>query len=208
VRAALSRAVPFVAVLAAAVPAAATAAPAAEPGERMLDRGDDARAQQDLGMRPSDAPGGGTPLPGAQRGGPADDAGAGAYPIDGPHHYGEGFGARGGSHQGQDVMADCGTPLRAVRDATVRRVATEAAAGRYVVLHDPDSGADYVYMHMSAVDVASGDRLRSGERVGEVGRTGDATACHLHFERWTGPGWYAGGHAKDPLPFLRSLTAS
>jgi len=209
VRAALSRAVPFVALLAAAVPATAAAAPADEPAERTLERGDDVRAQQDLGMRPSDAPGGETPLPGAQPVPAADDGvDAGTYPVDGPHHYGDGFRDRGGSHQGQDVMAPCGTPLRAVRDATVRRVASEAAAGRYIVLHDGASGEDYVYMHMSAVDVATGDRVADGEKVGEVGRTGDATACHLHVEEWTAPGWYDGGHAKDPVPFLRSLAAS
>ena len=134
---------------------------------------------------------------------PAPDA----YPVDGAHTYGDGFGDRGG-HKGQDIMADCGTPLRAVKDVTVRRVATEAAAGRYVVLHDGDSGEDYVYMHLSAVDVAAGDAPRAGEKVGEVGQTGDATACHLHFEEWTEPGWYAGGHAKDPLPLLRSLGGS
>jgi murein DD-endopeptidase MepM/ murein hydrolase activator NlpD len=140
---------------------------------------------------------------------PADPAPAAAptYPIDGAHTYGDGFGDRGG-HKGQDIMADCGLSLRAVKDVTVRRVATEAAAGRYVVLHDGDSGEDYVYMHMSAVDVAVGDTPRAGDKVGDVGQTGDATACHLHFEEWTAPGWYAGGHAKDPLELLRSLGGS
>jgi murein DD-endopeptidase MepM/ murein hydrolase activator NlpD len=265
VRAALSRAVPFVAALAASVPAAAPAA--AEPDERTLergDRGDDVRALQDLltrldlptdadgvfgastvahvrtyerredlsvdgrvspgplhgmqrradeppAMRPPGSPGGDTPLPAAEPSPPPnepDPGPAGTYPVDGAHHYGDGFGDRGGEHKGQDVMADCGTPLRAVRHATVRRVATEAAAGRYIVLHDGASGEDYVYMHMSAVDVASGDHVGSGDRVGEVGQTGDATACHLHFERWTEPGWYEGGHAEDPMPLLRSLTSS
>ena len=208
---ALCRVVPFVAALAAVAPAAA---PAAEPGERTLehgDRGDDVRALQEHGMRPSGEPGGDTPLPGAQPSSPPPrepDASAGRYPVDGTHHYGDGFDDRGGAHKGQDVMADCGTPLRAVRDVTVRRVATEAAAGRYVVLHDAGSGQDYVYMHMSAVDVRSGDRVAGGEKVGEVGQTGDATACHLHFEEWTAPGWYEGGHAEDSLPFLRSLVSS
>jgi murein DD-endopeptidase MepM/ murein hydrolase activator NlpD len=174
VRAALSRAVPFVAAVAAAAPAVAAA-------------------------RPSDPAGGPEPA--------APEPPARAYPINGAHHYGDGFGD-GRGHQGQDVLADCGTPLRAVRDVTVRRVATEAAAGRYIVLHDSDSGEDYVYMHMSVVDVASGDHVAGGDRVGEVGETGDATACHLHFEEWTAPGWYTGGHAKDPLPFLHSLASS
>jgi murein DD-endopeptidase MepM/ murein hydrolase activator NlpD len=207
VPAALSRAVPLVAALAAAAPGAAAAAPAAEPGGH-ADSGFGAStvAGGTPGMRPLGSPGGGTPLPGAEPPSPAPDAGT--YPVDGAHHYGDGFGDRGGGHRGEDIMADCGTPLRAVRDATVRRVATEAAAGRYIVLHGGGSGEDYVYMHLSTVDVASGDHVTGGEKLGEVGQTGDATACHLHFEQWTKPGWYAGGHAKDPLPFLRSLTAS
>jgi murein DD-endopeptidase MepM/ murein hydrolase activator NlpD len=275
VRAALSRAVPFVATVAAVVPAAP--AHAAELGERTLergDRGDDVRALQEIlndleletdtdgvfgsgtvsrvkayerredlpvdgrvspgqarGMerlaaggvddtlRPGDpATGGeapGTPTDGT----PADDTGrpdetgsttgaSGTFPVDGSHRFGDGFGSRGGGHKGQDVMADCGTPLRAVADVTVRKVGTEAAAGRYVVLHDGDSGGDYVYMHMSSVSVATGDSVSAGDKVGAVGQTGDATACHLHFEEWTAPGWYAGGQAKNPGPFLHSLEGS
>jgi murein DD-endopeptidase MepM/ murein hydrolase activator NlpD len=162
------------------------------------------------GLTPSDEPpGADSPAPPGQDGAttPADAGAAGTFPVDGDHRYGDGFGDRGG-HKGQDVMADCGTPLRAVEDVTVRKVATEAAAGRYIVLHDAGSGEDYVYMHLSAVDVAVGDSASAGEKVGEVGQTGDATACHLHFEEWTAPGWYAGGHAKDSRPLLDSLDGS
>ena len=132
---------------------------------------------------------------------PAPDS---AYPVDGPHTYGDGFGA-GRGHDGQDIMADCGTPLRAAKDVTVRRVATEAAAGRYIVLHDGSSGQDYVYMHLltGSTLVSEGQRVRTGQRLAQVGATGDATGPHLHFEVWQGP-WYAGGHAVDPLPFLRA----
>jgi len=44
----------------------------------------------------------------------------------------------------------------------------------------------------------------TGQPIGFVGRTGDATACHLHFEMWPAPGWYTGGSAVDPLPSLKS----
>ena len=49
----------------------------------------------------------------------------------------------------------------------------------------------------------TGEPVRTGQPIGVVGETGDATACHLHFELWTGPGWYEGGHPIDPLPYLK-----
>jgi murein DD-endopeptidase MepM/ murein hydrolase activator NlpD len=149
-------------------------------------------------LRP-DPPGGEA---GARQAGPSS-----AFPIDGVHTYGDGFGDRP-DHRGADVLAACGTPLRAVKDGTVRHVASEGGAGRYIVLHDAGSGADYVYMHMSEVDVATGDRVSAGRRLGSVGQTGNATTCHLHFEAWSAPGWYAGGSPHDPMPLLRSLGAA
>lgn len=41
-------------------------------------------------------------------------------------------------------------------------------------------------------------------RIGAVGRTGNATACLLHFELWSAPGWYEGGSAFDPVPQLKA----
>ena len=44
----------------------------------------------------------------------------------------------------------------------------------------------------------------TGQPLGFVGDTGSASACHLHFEIWTEPGWYNGGSPVDPLPILRT----
>jgi murein DD-endopeptidase MepM/ murein hydrolase activator NlpD len=41
----------------------------------------------------------------------------------------------------------------------------------------------------------------TGQALGQVGATGDASGPHLHFEIWDGP-WFAGGQPIDPLPFL------
>ena len=63
------------------------------------------------------------------------------------------------------------------------------------------TGHDYVYMHLQRARRAKeGERVRTGEQIGRVGDTGNASGCHLHFELWSKPGWYEGGHA------MRSVT--
>jgi murein DD-endopeptidase MepM/ murein hydrolase activator NlpD len=47
------------------------------------------------------------------------------------------------------------------------------------------------------------ETVETAERIGSVGDTGNASGCHLHFELWTSPGWYAGGRPFDPLPHLQ-----
>jgi murein DD-endopeptidase MepM/ murein hydrolase activator NlpD len=127
------------------------------------------------------------------------------FPIRGPHGYGDAIARFGGArhHEGQDTFASCGTPLVAARGGTVKFKQYHARAGNYLVIDGERTGIDYAYMHMrSPALVNPGDRVRTGQLIGYVGRTGDATACHLHFEMWTAPGWYDGGHAFDPLPSL------
>jgi hypothetical protein len=129
------------------------------------------------------------------------------FPIAGPHTYGDGFGvARGGHvHQGVDVMAACGTPLLAAHGGTVKFAGTQALAGNYLVIATDDGAGDHVYMHLrDAALVKKGDAVATGQPIGFVGRTGDATACHLHFELWPAPGWYTGGQPVDPMPSLKA----
>ena len=102
-------------------------------------------------------------------------------------------------------MAACGTRLVSVRQARVRYRAYQGAAGNYVVLHNIGTNTDFVYMHLvRPAPVRVGQVLDAGDTVGNVGATGDASGCHLHFEYWVGP-WYGGGHPIDPLPFLKAL---
>jgi murein DD-endopeptidase MepM/ murein hydrolase activator NlpD len=130
-----------------------------------------------------------------------------AFPVLGPASYGE-FGASfggGRGHMGHDVLAECGTPVVAARTGTVVENKYEGAAGNYVVL-ETLTGRSNVYMHLEQPSKrAIGDLVHAGEWLGRVGQTGVASACHLHFELWTAPGWYAGGEAVDPLPFLLGL---
>jgi murein DD-endopeptidase MepM/ murein hydrolase activator NlpD len=127
------------------------------------------------------------------------------FPVRGPHGYGE-YQARfggGRGHQGQDVFAACGTPLVAARGGTVKFKQYHSRAGYYLVIDGARTGVDYAYMHLrEPALVDKGDRVRTGQPIGYVGDTGDASACHLHFEMWTSPGWYSGGSPFDPLPGL------
>ena len=138
-----------------------------------------------------------------------DDAPAGdfAFPIDGEWKWGESgthFGDRGGAHKGEDVFADCGTPLVAAEGGKVVFSGTQSSAGNYLVIRGAGTGEDHVYMHMQAPpEPAKGETVATGDSIGNVGRTGNASACHLHFEIWTAPGWYEGGAARDPRPDLK-----
>jgi murein DD-endopeptidase MepM/ murein hydrolase activator NlpD len=145
---------------------------------------------------------GGTPAP------PTTTAPAGSmiFPVSGPHTIGQGFGAArsGHSHEGQDVMA-CGTPLVAVSRAKVKWVSTQRLAGNYVVIRNKKLHQDYMYAHLATrASVNKGRVVMPGQQIGIVGQTGDATACHLHFELWVGK-WYRGGHPVNPLPYLQTF---
>jgi murein DD-endopeptidase MepM/ murein hydrolase activator NlpD len=129
------------------------------------------------------------------------------FPVRGPHQYGEFAASFGGGrgHQGQDVFAECGTPLVAARGGVVKFKQTHSRAGHYIVIDGEATDVDYVYMHMrDKALVNKGDRVLTGQLLGYVGDTGRAHGCHLHFEMWTGPGWYSGGSAFDPLPELQA----
>jgi murein DD-endopeptidase MepM/ murein hydrolase activator NlpD len=131
------------------------------------------------------------------------------FPIRGKHTYGTGIAAfgsqrNGHSHQGQDVFAACGTPLVAARGGVVKLNKFESNAGNYLVIDGAGTDFDYVYMHLREPSpLKKGAVVLTGQAIGEVGQTGDATACHLHFEIWTGPGWYTGGQPIDPLAALK-----
>jgi murein DD-endopeptidase MepM/ murein hydrolase activator NlpD len=154
-------------------------------------------------------PEGAPPPPGSASLGRFTFVGA-VFPVLGPHDYGGrsgrfGAGRTGHIHEGQDVMAACGTPLVAARGGIVAMRARQWAAGNYLVIHDPVTSQDYMYAHLrEPAIVRKGARVETGQPIGVVGETGDATACHLHFEIWTAPGWYAGGAPIDPLPTLKS----
>ncbi len=64
-----------------------------------------------------------------------------------------------------------------------------------------------MYAHLAEPSpLQAGETVRTGQPIGIVGDTGDATACHLHFEMWGAPGWYEGGSPSTPSPTSNSGT--
>jgi murein DD-endopeptidase MepM/ murein hydrolase activator NlpD len=93
-----------------------------------------------------------------------------------------------------DIFADCGEPVVAVTDGTIlevsrvdrfdRRGPRGPYNGGLSVSLLGDDGVRYYGSHLSVIDpgVEAGVRVRAGQRLGEVGRTGNANnVCHLHF---------------------------
>jgi murein DD-endopeptidase MepM/ murein hydrolase activator NlpD len=131
------------------------------------------------------------------------------FPVRGPHNYGDanarfGAGRSGHSHQGQDVFAACGTPMVAPHGGVVEYRGYQGSAGNYLVIDGTGVKEDYVLMHLLApAKVAKGQQVSSGQFIGKVGETGNASGCHLHFEIWKGRGWYSGGRPIDPYATLQ-----
>jgi murein DD-endopeptidase MepM/ murein hydrolase activator NlpD len=127
-----------------------------------------------------------------------------ACPVDPPNVVTNSWGApRGGGtrrHQGNDIMASTGTPIRAVNSGTITRTSNGGLGG--IALYLQDGSAEYYYAHLSRLSVGSGQRVSAGALVGYNGSTGNAAGGppHLHFEIHPG-----GGSAIDPYPSLSAV---
>ncbi len=87
-----------------------------------------------------------------------------------------------GYHTGEDRAAPVGTKVVAVRSGVIRWSDTKGGAyGTWIGL-EADNGRNYVYCHLSKRDVEVGDTVVAGDKLGEVGATGNVTGPHLHFE--------------------------
>jgi murein DD-endopeptidase MepM/ murein hydrolase activator NlpD len=136
---------------------------------------------------------------------PAEKADAGdavgngyVFPLPSKHTYGDGFGA-GRGHDGQDLFARCGRKLVAANDGKIQRSEMDGSGyGNIVVLDVQGVNIDLLYAHMKRRDVKVGDKVNAGDKVGEVGDTGNASGCHLHFEMHKGDFWN-GGHAMQKV---------
>lgn len=110
---------------------------------------------------------------------------------------------REGIHNGVDLAVPEGTILRSIVEGEVIKVFDGSSnIGEGVVILGEDN-REYIYGHMSDVDVKVGDKVHFGEVLGESGNTGNSTGPHLHF------GVKEDGEFIDPtilVPRLDSIT--
>ncbi len=85
-------------------------------------------------------------------------------------------------HPGLDIATQHGNPVLATADGIVISTKTETRGGKTVKISHPRTGWVTVYCHLSKFMVKSGQRIKRGETIGLVGRTGRARAPHVHYE--------------------------
>jgi murein DD-endopeptidase MepM/ murein hydrolase activator NlpD len=120
------------------------------------------------------------------------------WPVDGGHVLSP-FGAPRGnrSHSGVDIGGRAGQPILAAERGVVVFAGTLRGYGNTVVL-DHGAGLRSLYAHNREILVDEGDTVERGATIAELGRSGNATTDHCHFEvrRDQVP--------LDPLPLLSS----
>jgi murein DD-endopeptidase MepM/ murein hydrolase activator NlpD len=98
-------------------------------------------------------------------------------------------------HKGVDLTAATGTAVFAALDGQVIFAGKHRQYGNYVLV-DHGNGVMTLYAHHSLNLVQIGDIVRRGQKIAEVGRSGNATGPHLHFEL------RVDGVQRNPLPVL------
>jgi len=93
-----------------------------------------------------------------------------------------GFGARGGEHQGIDIPGQQGVPVVSATSGVVYIASRGDNGGYGNVIYIRDGFNEYRYAHLSRIDVSAGQTVTAGQQIGAVGNTGNSFGPHLHFE--------------------------
>jgi murein DD-endopeptidase MepM/ murein hydrolase activator NlpD len=92
------------------------------------------------------------------------------------------FGRRGKeSHDGIDLAAPAGTPIKTAQAGTVLYAGEQKGYGLIAIVEHPN-GLTTLYAHNRDLRVATGQRVREGQVIATVGESGRTTGPHLHFE--------------------------
>ena len=102
-------------------------------------------------------------------------------------------------HDGTDLGAGCGTPIRAPRKGRVAERYYNAGYGKRLMIDHGYVRGKYVttgYNHASRYIVRVGQRVHKGQVIGYVGSTGFSTGCHLHLMVWLN------GRLRNPMTWF------
>ena len=98
-------------------------------------------------------------------------------------------------HDGIDYIAEEGTPVLAAARGKILTAEFDAKKGYYIeIAHE--EGYSTLYAHLKEMKVSAGDMVNQGDEIGSVGKTGQATGAHLHFEM------HKDGQLVDPGEFM------
>jgi murein DD-endopeptidase MepM/ murein hydrolase activator NlpD len=99
-------------------------------------------------------------------------------------------------HNGIDIRGSIGTPVRAAMAGRVSAVGFDNVLGNYIIISH-NSGYRTLYGHLNAIRTRTGAYVAQGERIGDVGNTGQSTGPHLHFTV------FRNGVTVNPRPLMR-----
>lgn len=84
------------------------------------------------------------------------------------------------NHTGTDIAAETGTEILSATDGKVILDSSKGDYGKHLKIQIND--VVLVYAHCNKLYVKEGDTIKQGQKIAEVGATGNATGPHLHFE--------------------------
>jgi len=99
-------------------------------------------------------------------------------------------------HNGIDIRGSVGTPVRSAMAGRVSAVGYDRILGNYVIINH-NSGYRTLYGHLNVIRTRTGAYVSAGERIGDVGNTGQSTGSHLHFTV------YKNGVTTNPRALMR-----
>ena len=103
-------------------------------------------------------------------------------------------------HAGIDIVGHRGQAVIAPAAGTVTTIGYDGWLGHHVVIRHTDT-LKTVYGHLDKIEVARGDRLQRGDRIGQMGNSGLSTSHHLHYTV------LRGDRPVDPMQYILNATA-
>ena len=82
-------------------------------------------------------------------------------------------------HYGLDYAQKTGTPIKAMLNGIVTLAENDLYFTGGTIIFDHGHGVSTLYMHLKDVDVKIGQKVKQGEKIGTVGKTGRSTGPHL-----------------------------